>query len=129
MILRSKPAPRRSRAGLTLFEALLSLALLSLITAVAIAGLRGPSPSVRLHRAAAELKTQVSEARLRAIDQNILQVLTLSEAACGSVAPSVTLYPDGTAQGGPFCLFEQEQSLILHLDPVTGKLIRDEDHP
>ena len=114
MISRSEPSG--PRAGVTLLETMVSLAILSLVLAVAATAVRPPSPWLQEQAAIAELTRRAQETRLRAITETLALVM-VTDALCPD-APPPTFFADGSATGGPVCVGSQE----LAIRPFTGAI-------
>lgn len=105
-----------SRAGVTLFETMVALAILSLIVAVVATTVRPPSPRLQEAANIAELTRAVQETRLRAIQEG--RVVTLDTDAVCPQARAPEFHPDGTAAFGPLCLDGRQ----IPIKPLTGTL-------
>ena len=112
---------RTARAGVSLLEALVALAILSLVLGASAAGLRGPSPRLRLQGELAELRRGAAETRARAVLTGTPAALPI-EAGCGAPASMILFLADGTARGVGPCLESGDAVLWLDLDPLTGRL-------
>ncbi|MEL7092177.1 MAG: hypothetical protein AAFN94_10635 [Pseudomonadota bacterium] len=104
------------RAGVSLFETMVALAVLSLILAVVAVSVRPPSPRLQAEAALAALQRQAQESRLRAMTTGN-RVTMGTDAVCTN-SPAPVFYPDGTATGGPLCLGAR----TITLSPLTGTL-------
>lgn len=111
-----------ARAGMTLFEVLVVLAILALMTSLALGLRRGPSPALLLERQASELEREATRLRGLAISGGSPQALDAE--ACETDAEPVTFHPAGTANGGDICLVAGDHRLRLAVDPLTGILRR-----
>lgn len=105
-----------SRAGVTLLETMVALAVLSLIVAVAATAARGPSPRLQEEAAIANLARQAQDARLRAIQEGRVVEMVTEDVCEGAETP--VFYPDGSARFGPLCVGTRE----IPLRPLTGTL-------
>ena len=114
MISRSEIAG--PRAGVTLFETMVALAVLSLIVAVVAVAARPPSPRLQEEAAIAALVREAQDLRLRAIQEG-RTVEMGSEDVCEGARPPV-FYPDGSARFGPLCIGTR----TLPVRPITGTL-------
>lgn len=114
MISRSEATPRRGRAGLTLFETLVSLAILALVAGVTVAGLRGPSPQLRAKADAAAFQERFAATRLRAMRDGV-PLVHETELLCAGAGP-LTVFADGSARGGPICIGDS----VLTVAPLSG---------
>ena len=112
-----------ARAGLSMFEVLVALTILALVTTVATAGLRGPSPSLQLQRQTADVVRQSAVTHLRAIRQEQTLFLDVSTLICTPEDPTIaSFFADGTAQGPDLCLTASDSTLQrLRLVPLTGR--------
>jgi len=109
-------------AGFSLLEAMISLAIIALITGVTLSTARPPSASLRLEQRAAQVIARVAEARRTAIESARSISLDFPDAPCDDVVPTLSLFADGTALGGNICLTENELSLTLYVNALTGRL-------
>lgn len=118
MTLPSEPHSKRS--GFTLFEALISLAILSLVLAVSVSSARAPSPALQAKSEAARLIRSAGTFRLAAINDQETTIWTPDADTC---EPEQTVeykfFADGTAVGPDICLFETR----LRIHPLTGHLL------
>jgi len=122
MTLHFDPAARR--AGFSLLEMLVVLAVLAIITSIAAAGLRGPSSGLRLERQVAEMMADAARLRLVAIRTGVAQGLTVDDLTCDTQPGVLTFHRDGTASGPDLCLTESTLTRRLMIDPLTGTLRR-----
>lgn len=104
------------RAGVTLFETMVALAVLSLIVAVVATAARPPSPRLQETAAIAELSRNVQNIRLRAIQEGRAVTLDTDKLCDGAQAP--VFFPDGSARFGPLCVGPRE----IPVHPITGTL-------
>lgn len=111
------------RAGLTLFEVLISLAILALMASVVIAGRGGPSPALTLNAKVAEVKEHAAGIRREAILQGGDQLWQDDALACDEEPFEVTYFADGTARGTDICLSVETTQARLKVDPLTGILL------
>lgn len=111
--------------GFSLLEAMVSLAIIALITGVTLSAARPPSASLRLEQRAARMVANVAEARQRAITTAQTVLLDFPDAECDGVPPAITFFADGTANGEDLCLSEDDLILTLTINQLTGKLDRD----
>lgn len=114
MISRSDPSG--PRAGVSLFETMVALAILSLLVAVVAGAARGPSPRLQQEAAIAQILRAAQEVRLRAIQEGRAIAMGPDHTCEDATAP--TFFPDGSAQGGPLCL----ETRVIRVDPLTGTL-------
>lgn len=114
MILRSDI--KGTRAGVSLFETMVSLAILSLIVAVVATSIRPPSPRLQQEAAISQLVRAAQETRLRAMSEG-RPIRMQTEAMCDT-APAPVFFPDGSARDGPLCIGERR----IAVRPLTGTL-------
>jgi prepilin-type N-terminal cleavage/methylation domain-containing protein len=115
MILLSDKAV--ARAGFTLFEALISLAILSLVLAIVALAIRPPSPAIRAQSDAAQLTRDAIERRAEAVDKQKLISWYPDVPLCDDEVSEVfQFFPDGTASGPDICLL----NIRLALHPLAG---------
>ncbi len=111
---------RSDTAGFTLLEALVALAILSLVTALVATAARGPSPRLALQRLAAERIAEATEVRLAAIRSGVTQSYSAPD-ACNGLS-TIIFHPNGTASGADLCILHGDITLRIALDPVAGRL-------
>ena len=104
------------RAGVSLFETMVSLAILSLIVAVAATAIRPPSPRLLAEAEISQLVRAAQETRLRAIQEG-RPVRMETDATCDDT-PAPIFFPDGSARDGPLCVGERQINIL----PLTGTL-------
>ena len=126
MILRSEH-PRSAQAGFSLFETLVSLAILSMVLAVSVSAVRGPSPAIRLQQAATKLQKQVSEQRDQAIRARKARFLNIEGLSCDNGRRIVWFYPNGAATGPDICFSADGLILRLRLDRLQGQYLTERD--
>ena len=114
MILHSDPSGPRT--GVSLFETMVSLAILSLVLAIAVTAVRPPSPRLQEQAAIAHLTRLAQETRLRAITETRPVAMT-TDALCDE-AQAPTFFADGSAMGGPLCVGAR----VLTVSPFTGAI-------
>ena len=107
------------RAGVTLFETMVALGVLSLILAVVATSVRPPSPQLQTKATIAALVQDVQTARLRAIQEGRDVTLETDNLCAGARAP--VFFPDGSARFGPLCVGTQEIQVLA----ITGTLDLD----
>lgn len=122
MILRSELDPKL--AGVTLFETLVMLAILALVTAIAFGLQRGPSPGLELERRVSDVLKTASQYKQVAILENIVVEMNITGAGCQGGDADITYYPDGTAYGDDLCLSHENKTVRLVLNRLTGQLER-----
>ena len=115
MILRSEPKAPRRRAGFTLFEVMVTLALVALVGSVTVAGLRGPTPELRKKAEIARFQEDFAATRLRAMREGAFRAHE-TEFLCEG-ASVLVIFADGSASGGPVCI----AGATLTLYPVSGR--------
>jgi hypothetical protein len=111
---------------MTLFEVLVVLAVLSLMTGLAFGLRRGPSPALALEREATEIIARAAALRQRAIAGSTVQDTVMDGIGCGGDEARLIFNPNGTASGDDICLTSQDRQLRLTVDRFTGRLRRVE---
>lgn len=114
MILRSDRSP--DKAGVSLFEVMVTLAVLGFVLTVTLAALRQPSPKLQAAANIGSVMQDAQAVRLDAIARSE-EVLFPTEHLC-SGARTIVFFADGTGRGGPLCVGAQR----LELNPFTGFL-------
>lgn len=110
----------RSQAGFTLFEALISLAILSLVLTIVVSSARGPSPALRAQSQVAQLIRDAESVRLNAIQNGVATEWEPEVTVCDPENdPKFIFFADGTARGPEICL----PTLRLRIHPLTGLMI------
>lgn len=122
MTLHSEPDPKL--AGITLFETLVVLAILALVTAVFFGVQRGPSPGLELERHVSDVLNTASQNKQAAISENTMVEMKVTGAGCETGDANITYYPDGTAYGDDLCLSHESKTVRLILNRLTGQLER-----
>lgn len=112
-----------AQAGLTLFEVLISLAILALMAGVVIAGRSGPSPALTLNAEIADLREKAAGIRREAILRGRDQLWQDDDLACDDETFEVTYFADGTARGSDICIAVEPTQVRLSVDPLTGILV------
>lgn len=115
--------PHSGRAGVTLFEALVVLALLAILTGVALGARRGPSPALELARLVAARSAEAARLRRLAVETGVPTSLEAPDGCDG--ATTLVFLPDGTARGDDLCISVGDRSARLTLDRLTGRLDRE----
>jgi prepilin-type N-terminal cleavage/methylation domain-containing protein len=111
------------RAGVTLLEVLVVLAILALSAAVAFSSLRPPSDALTLSKRVAELEKDFALDRLRAIREGRAIIRDVEALACEQDTNTEVIFrSDGTALGPDLCLSEGKITSRFALDPLTGRL-------
>ena len=115
--------PPHPQSGVTLFEILVSLAILAMILSVAASRLSRPD-RFSSERVAAEIAEAAAAARLKAIREAPAIARITQQEPCAEIdaEPPVTFFPDGTAAAQPFCLHIDGAPVFFRVDPVTGRL-------
>lgn len=108
------------RSGATLFEALIVLAILGLVSSLAIANIGRPSPTLILDKKASEFIRRMDDAKLNAITSN--NPILIEFTNCEGNQQSFTLFPNGTVSGSDLCINEAEHRRTLFLSPLLGRL-------
>lgn len=119
-MLHSNQRSPNERAGFTLLESMVALAIVALMTSIAVSGIRGPSPKLQLERAISAVKREASNARLRAVTEQIPVVIKLP--GCEIEEVDLTYYPDGSATGPLICVATAGFTATIRVSPLTGKL-------
>ncbi|MCP4306604.1 MAG: prepilin-type N-terminal cleavage/methylation domain-containing protein [bacterium] len=141
-------AGSQTSKGFTLFETLVVMAILALLTGLAIPYLVGSGVSSNLRRASAELAENLRQTRSQAIVENASRVLTLdvdgrnyktidgrvenlpmdadvmfltaeSEVVAGAIA-AVRFFPDGSSTGGHIELKRGDETYRVNVNWLTG---------
>jgi type II secretory pathway component PulJ len=108
------------QSGFTVFEAMLSLALLSLILTVAVVVARPPSPALQAEALASDLTRSAVTLRAEAIASNKTKIWTPEDAECEEdIKPLVRFFSDGSASGSDLCIGARR----LRPHPLTGLLL------
>lgn len=126
MILRSDPRAG-AQAGFTLFETLVSLAILSLVLAVSAAALRGPSPAIQLQQRITAVQKDAAASRDQAIRTRKVVSLEAGALACDPDQPVTWFHPDGSASGPDICLSVDGLTKRLQMDPLLGRYLMEDE--
>ncbi len=121
--------PDHTRAGLTLFEVLVALTLITLVTGVVIAMRPTPSPELRLNAAMSQLFDEASAARLRAVTTGADVVWEADASDCNGNGAMVVFFADGTATESSLCVTIDDRNITLIVDPLTGRVREDAHAP
>jgi len=117
-----------SKSGFTLFEALISLSILSLILAVAATQFSGPSDQLRFQSELAALREDIMQTRASAIQNSTAKMFNAHEHLCAidrdTQETTITFFADGSAIGPDLCIDDHR----LQLDPITGLFLRSSGH-
>lgn len=115
---------RHPKSGLSLFEALISLTVVSLVLGISAARLRDPA-RLQYQRLQAETIAAAQLAQLEAINDGRSVVFSVPRyEGCELNEQSVVFYPDGTALGGSICIGGTAK---LTVNPITGRIDRDSE--
>jgi prepilin-type N-terminal cleavage/methylation domain-containing protein len=114
---------RHQRLGFTLAESLLVLVILSMAATVLMTARPQTSPRLERLRSAADLSRTLAEARLIAIRDHKTITLEDFAPACSEENNSVSIFPDGTALGGPFYINSGAETHQLFIDALNAQLI------
>jgi len=112
------------RAGFSLTEVLVVLAILSLTVAVFATARPGPSPAMRQQAISTDLIVAASQVRAEAIVQGRSKLFSVQAALCPDSVQTLTFFPNGTATEAKICLTGAQHDSWLYLDPLTGLLAR-----
>ena len=116
---------RNAKAGYSIFEVLVVLTILTLVTGIVIASTPNQNRGLRLEKEFGELQVAISSARVLAVNAGRTQSLTLNHPFCDQSAEvELRFYPDGTASAAILCLQNAETQMHLELDPLTARLKR-----
>ena len=121
-LLRSSP-----RAGLTLFEVLIALACLSIISGAILILRPTPSPTLQLNQMASVLAESAASTRHQAVLNESRLGWQEEVLDCQAQPVDITFYPDGSADAAEICLFHDGQSMRLVMDVLTGQLVIDRE--
>lgn len=112
----------KGKAGFSLLEMLVVLAILALTVATLSATDIGRSPSLELRAHMSELHKEVAFARSVAVVEDILKTIDISAPTCSGSVTSLTFFADGTAQQADICLIVGTLEQHVRLDPLTAQL-------
>lgn len=118
----------KSTSGFTMFEMLVVLSLIAIITAVSVQSFRMPSSSMKLKAAFSEIVSLVGKARQKAITLGEKQELDLVRNDinindCNGGDPKTAVFfPDGTAMSALYCAEYEEEKLRFKLDDISARL-------
>ncbi|WP_322892201.1 MULTISPECIES: pilus assembly FimT family protein [unclassified Yoonia] len=112
----------KRKAGFSLLEMLVVLAVLALTVATLTATDLGRSPSLELKAHISELHKEVASARSVAVVENIPHTIHLTAPTCSGSLTSLTFFADGTAQQADICLTVGTVEQHVRLDPLTAQL-------
>jgi len=111
---------------MNLFEVLVTLAIISAVTAVVLSGRGTQHPGLQLQKQASELVAQAATHRNRAVGLGQTVTARFEKLRCdalGGVA-EIAFFPDGTARGDALCLSQDDLRVELRPDPLTGRLVQ-----
>jgi len=113
------------RAGFTIAEALVVLAVMALVISV-VAGTRpGASESLQREAEISAFLEAASEKRRDAILTGNKTVLMLTDTRCEDSPQMITFYPSGTANEATLCFVRGEQTTRFTIDPLTGYISQE----
>lgn len=118
----SRSDPDGPKAGFTLLETLVVLAILAGITALVASNTRGPSPQLALQQRSQEVRTQIVDARAKAIATQVAQTLDADLQSCDGTAAKLVAFPDGSLFGPDICISVDDLQMRLIVDGVTGRV-------
>lgn len=110
------------RSGYSLFEVMIVLSMLALVTAVGVSRFRPPSPELVLQREAAHVAEEAARLRLLALQSQRDQVLDVEETCEGRT--QLVFFADGTARATTICLERSGVTKMLYIEPLTGRIAR-----
>lgn len=114
--------PKQSISGFTLFEALIALSILSLVTAAIVILRPAPSSALLLNQAASELIESAAAHRQRAVVEGEAAAWKQNVLTCEGQPFEAKFYPDGSADPGEICVTVEQQMLKMILHPISGRL-------
>lgn len=132
---------------MTLLEALVTVAILALVSAIAFPAMERSAQGLAIAQARVQLASDLRVAHGRAILQDRAVRLVVPPGAAGHHLDDVpqllpqgmqvsldggaamTFYPDGTASGGRVLLRRRGGSEAIHVDPVTSAVRTDRVRP
>ena len=117
-----------AQAGFSIFEVLISLAILSMVLAVSIPAVRGPSPAMRLQQEAAKLQEQAFAFRDQAIRTRKAVGLDVKDLSCSNSQEFVWFFPNGAAAGPDICLQREGVVMRLRLDRLQGQFLPERQY-
>ncbi|HHI70479.1 MAG TPA: hypothetical protein ENJ91_05705 [Rhodobacteraceae bacterium] len=113
------------KAGISILEALVVLAILAMVLGLSAGALRGPSPALQLQKQAGILIEKAANLRQRAIREGKKLTMENQTTTCDTtIKQPLSFFPDGTASGPDLCLVIADQRLRLHLNALTGRLLQ-----
>ena len=126
------------RAGATLIEAMVVIAILAMIGSIGFPELRSSLRRAIFHQAAAGLRADMRMARAQALSSGSRVDLTVTEDGMGygwtpgprralvggvqlrPTGPAASFFPDGSSTGGRLALSADGRRFEVGIDPVTG---------
>ena len=109
----------RSESGVTLLEALVSLAVMALVLTVVVSRMR-PSENLVSEEKLAEFIDQIVDAKARAISSGDVVVLQSPGQGCSVETSTVRFFPDGTAHGNGLCIEAKNGLVLVAVNPLTA---------
>ena len=126
-MMRSIKTDRGTTNGVSIAEMLVVLAALALISAVLASGVRPPSDRLDAQHQEALLANQLAQLRFEAVETSQVIHVEFFGEACPEGQTDLTLHPDGTANGGPYCLNGSEAPKVIRIDPLTARILPEVD--
>ncbi len=108
---------------MTLFEVLIALSILALVTAVVVAARPAPSPELQLRTEASRLFEDASAHRHRAVETGTDVLWRPDALDCNGNAVEGQMFHDGTAEGLDICIEIEGRRLRLEMDVLAGGLV------
>ncbi len=116
--------------GMTLFEALIMLALISVVSAAAISGVIRLPASLVLQRELSRLEAEMALASIRAQRAGDAQSVSLefdpplkADDCSGGDPPTLWFKPNGDVNFVEFCLSVRDETQKFQTDWLTGRLV------
>ena len=114
--------PDPDRAGFTLFEVLVALAVIALMTGIVISGRPTPSPELQLNAEASALIEAATQTRHRAVAEARDLIWDPKARSCSGEPASATFYADGTSDSLEICIGSADREKRLSLNVLSGRL-------
>ncbi|NSX56917.1 hypothetical protein [Parasulfitobacter algicola] len=111
----------KSTSGVSLFEVMLALGILSLMLGVIATSSRGPSDTLLLQQDAAAMQRNLTDLRAQSIQTGQPVSFDTTGLSCDANPKPIVFFSDGSAQGQPLCLRKNDLTLSLILDPLIGR--------